>query len=78
MSKKIVVTKNEADEFAIEVMERAIVDISESLRRIEKTRVTRKMIVALIKDNIGYSKAVIEAVLASLENLEKNYLKGKK
>lgn len=78
MSKKIVVTKNEADEFAIEVMERAIVDISESLRRIEKTRVTRKMIVALIKDNIGYSKSVIETVLNSLENLEKNYLKGKK
>jgi hypothetical protein len=73
--KKLVVTKNEEAEVPFEVMQQAIVDIAESMRRLSETRVSRRLILALVKDNTGISKEVIGTVLDSLEHLERVYLK---
>lgn len=77
MKKKIEVVKDEADEIPFEVMERAIVEISESMKRITETRVSRKMLVVLLRDSTGLTKGTIESVLNGLDRIEQNYLKPK-
>lgn len=75
--KKLVVEKNPEDIIPFVVMERSIVAIGESMARINKTRVTRRMIVALIWDDCKIGKGIIETVLDSFEQLEARYLKKK-
>ena len=77
MRKAIEVTKDAEDEIPFEVMERSIVEIGQAMARISKTRVSRKLIVALIQDDIKVGKGLIETVLNSLDMLEKRYLKPK-
>lgn len=77
MKKKLAVEKNPDDVIPFEIMERSIVTIGESISRINKTRVTRKMVVALIQDDCKVGKGIIETVLDSFEQLEQNYLKKK-
>jgi uncharacterized protein involved in propanediol utilization len=65
------------DETAAEVMENAIVKISEAMQQMNSTRLTQKAIVALIHDRSRIPKATIESVLSNLEDLEKVWLKKK-
>lgn len=52
--------------------------LSASFKRLEGTRLSRKLLVALIKDDTGVTKEMINKVLDSLTELEKTYLKPKK
>lgn len=78
MKKIIKVVQDEENIVPFEVMEESIVRISESLKKLSKTRVTNKLIVALIQDDCKLGKGIIETVILSMEQLEKNYLKAKK
>ncbi len=75
--KKIEVRKDPEDEIVFEVMERSIVTISEAMARMNRTRVSRKLIVALIQDDTKFGKGIIETILNSFEQLEVRYLKKK-
>ena len=61
-----------------EVVAQSIERISESIRRLEASRLTAKLIVALVHDNTKISKREIQVVIESLRNLDKTYLKPKK
>jgi len=75
--RKLKVEKNPEDNIPFEVMERSLVQISESMSKINKTRISKKMIVALIQDDTKLGKGIIETVLNSFETLEAQYLKKK-
>lgn len=75
--RKVKIEKNPEDNIPFEVMERSLVQISDSLSKINKTRISRKMIVALIQDDTKIGKGIIETVLNSFESLETQYLKKK-
>ena len=71
----LIVKQADDHEIPFEVMAGAIEHISKSMRAIEKSRATRKLIVALIADNSKLGKGTIEIVLNNLEQLEERYLK---
>ena len=75
MTQKIAVKQNPESKVPVEIMAEAIERISRSMRYINQSRVSRKMIVALIHDNSKLGKRDIEIVLNNLDALEKNYLK---
>lgn len=75
MARKINVTENPEDPIPFEVLERSIVQISESMARMRHTRVSEKLLQVLIKDATGISKEVIGRVLSALDELEHLYLK---
>lgn len=52
--------------------------ISTVMQSLQQTRVTDKLIIALVHDQTKIGKTEIEAVLKSLSNLDKTYLKPKK
>jgi hypothetical protein len=56
-----------------EVLAQAIVDISISCKKLLKSGLNRKAIVALVNDDTKLGKGLVETVLLSLENLAKNY-----
>lgn len=58
-----------------DVLATAIVQISEAMKRLSKSGINRKGIVALVNDDTKLGKGLIETVLISLENLAKNYAK---
>lgn len=72
------VKKDPDDEVAVEVMERAIVEIGAAMKRMNETRLTRQAIVALIHDRSKVNKGVIELVLNNLDRLEEIWLKPKR
>lgn len=78
MKNKLVVKQDPENELPFEVMAKSIAQIGESLAKIQKTRVTRKLIVALIADDTKQPKNRINLILDSYEQLESIYLtKGK-
>lgn len=77
MAKNIKVVKDEQNLVDAEVFEQAIVDIGLAMKRLGNTRVSQKMIVALIHDDTKLGKGTIETVLKSLDQLEATYLKKK-
>jgi hypothetical protein len=58
-----------------DVLATAIVQISEAMKRLSKSGINRKGVVALVNDDTKLGKGLIETVLISLENLAKNYAK---
>lgn len=76
-------TKTDRQDFPVsdipaETIAAAIVKISESMRAISATRLSRKAIVALIHDQSKVSKRTIEIVINNLEELESFWLKPQK
>ena len=63
--KRVKVQADENDVIPFEIMERSIVAIGDALSKINKTRVSRKLIVALIQDDTKMGKGLIETVLNS-------------
>lgn len=57
------------------VLATAIVAISEAMKKLEKSGLNRRGVVALINDDTKLGKGLIETVLISLGNLAKNYAK---
>lgn len=72
---KIAVKLDEKEPEPVEVMARAIIQISEAMAKISKTRLTRRALVVLIQANSGLNQGTINIVLDNLADLEKNWLK---
>lgn len=65
-------------ETGVELVAQHIERISATLSKIESSRATRKLIVALLNDDTRLGKSQIDLILDSLESLERKYLKPKK
>ncbi|PYS52418.1 MAG: hypothetical protein DMF68_01530 [Acidobacteria bacterium] len=61
----------------VEVIEQAIVDIADGMKKLNSTRLTRKAIVTLLHASSGVNKGTIEIVLNNLELIEHTWLKKK-
>lgn len=77
-SSRVSVLQDPEKPVPFEVMASSIEQIGSALHKIEETRVSKKLVLALVKDHTGLSKAIIEKVLNSYEELEKTYLKPRK
>jgi hypothetical protein len=53
----------------------AIVEIAEAVKKLERSGLNRKAVVALIQDDTKLGKGLIETVIISLSNLAKTYTK---
>lgn len=64
----------------VEIIEQAIVDISEGMKKLNSTRLTRRAILTLLQAQCGsgIGKGTIETVLKALETMELHWLKPKK
>jgi len=75
-NKPVVVKPGDGSEpIPAEIIENSIVEIAEAMRKIEKTRLTRRAIITLIHANSGVPKGQIELVLNNLDAMEKIWLK---
>lgn len=61
----------------VELVAQHIERIADSMAKLHKSRVTQRLIVALIADDTKLAKGTIECVLDSFYSLEKKYLKPK-
>jgi hypothetical protein len=76
MKEKIKIMQPE-EPIPAEVIATAIVNIAESMLKLNSTRLTRRAIVTLIHENSGVARKTIEVVLNNLEQLEETWLKRK-
>ena len=67
--------KGQEEAITKEVLATAITQISDAMKKLEKSGLNRKGVVALINDDTKMGKGVIETVLLSLSNLAKTYTK---
>ena len=73
MSNKITVKQQPEAPVAAEVLARAIVEISDAMKKVATSGLKRKAIVALIHDHSGIGKRDIEIVLNNLEGLRETW-----
>lgn len=83
--KTISVLTDEENPVSVEIIAEAIVSISESMKKLNSSKLNRRALVLLIADNCdpvkrGYqrtpvSQKMVEKVLTSLETLKKAYIK---
>lgn len=79
MKKSVKIFDNETGlETGAELVAQHIEKISKAIDKIDKSKASRKLIVALIQDDIKIGKHSIEAVLDSLDSLATWYLKVRK
>jgi hypothetical protein len=73
-----VVQDEDGEPIAVEIIADAIVAISDAMKRIDRTRLTRRTIVTLILDHTsGLRRTDVDTVLNAMEQLERNCLKPK-
>jgi hypothetical protein len=72
-NRKVVIKQQPDDPVATEVIARAIIDISDSMKRLSTSGLKRKAIVALVHDTSGIRKGDIEIVLNNLEALRETW-----
>jgi hypothetical protein len=72
---KAVVVQDEEAPVDKEVLATAIIQICNAVRKLEKSGLNRKAVIALINDDTKLGKGIIETVLLSLGNLAKTYTK---
>lgn len=77
LSKVNVVQRENEEPIVAEVIADSIVAISDAMRRIENTRLTRAALITLIHANSKVPKRDIELVLNNLSELEATWLKSK-
>jgi hypothetical protein len=70
---KITVKQQPDEPVAAEVIARAIIDISDSMKKLSTSGLKRKAVVALIHDHSGIRKGDIEIVLNNLEALRETW-----
>jgi hypothetical protein len=70
---KVVIKQQPDDPVAAEVIARAIIDISDSMKKLSTSGLKRKAIVALVHDTSGIRKGDIELVLNNLESLRETW-----
>lgn len=76
-SKALKLVKDPDAPVAAELLEQAIVDIGDAMKRIQSTRLTRKAIIVLIADDTKLGKGIVDTVFSSLEQLDRTYLKAR-
>lgn len=59
----------------VQIIEQAIVDIAEGMKKLNSTRLTRKALIVLIQSQSGISRQTINIVLNNLTDLENDWLK---
>lgn len=67
--------RNPEEPLTESVLAVAIADVSGSLKRLEKSGLNRKAVIALIADDTKLAKGTIKSVLDSLGDLAKTYTK---
>jgi len=72
---KVKVTQDPDAPVEKEVLATAILQISEAAKKLYKTGLNKKAVVALINDDTKLGKGLVETVLNSLESLAKKYTK---
>lgn len=72
---KIEVVQNPENKVPAKVLAQEIVNIGQAMKHLTGAKLKREAIVTLVKDRTGIHKTVIERVLSSLENLERDWLK---
>lgn len=75
MPPKIVQPANPEEQVPVEIIATSIQKIADAMAEINKTRLTRKALVALIHDYSKVSKRTIELVLNNMDQLAKIWLK---
>lgn len=71
----ITVKTNEENPEPLEIIAESIIEISQAVKKINQSRVDRKVVLLLIKHQTGISFSQIEKVLDAAANLEKHYIK---
>lgn len=71
------VKKDEQNPEPVELIAKSIIELSEGMRRINATRLTRKSLVILLNAHSKVGKADIEIILNCLTELETIFLKKK-
>lgn len=64
-------------QISAEELERAIIEIAASMKRLSEMRLQRKAIILLISDQTGLGKGVVQTVLSGMDDLERIWLKAK-
>lgn len=81
MSKKtqqpVTIKKNEQNPEPMEIIAKAIIDVSRGFKKINEGPLNQRVVVLLIKDLTGLSIADIERVLNAAAKLERVYIKQK-
>lgn len=72
---KVTIKQRPENPIPVEIMAEAVVEIASAMKVLERTRLSRKAVIALVHDSSGVPKRVIADVLDHLQNLEKNWLK---
>jgi len=70
---KVIVRQDPEKPVEKNILAQAIVDISDALKRLTASGVTRDAVVVLVKDRVGMNKGDIRAVLDSLRDLERDF-----
>ena len=73
MSKAVKVVQQPEDEVPAEIIAKAIIEIDTAMRRLSRSGLKRKAVVALIHDMSGIRKTDIEIVLNNLESLRSTW-----
>lgn len=71
----IKIIQNKEKPIAAEVIAESILEISNGVKKMNLTRLTRRAIVALIHENSKVARSTIEVVLNNLDSLEITWLK---
>lgn len=72
---EVEIIKDKENPIPVEIMEKAVVDIANAMKKMTKSRLNRRAIVTLVARECCRSLADTERVIDALERLEKVYLK---
>lgn len=72
-----VVKRSEIDPEPVEIIAQAIIDISDAMKTVASSRLSRRAIVTLVHEQSKIARRDIELVLNNLEQLERTWLKAK-
>jgi hypothetical protein len=75
-AQKVKVVHNEVDPEPIEIIAQSIIDIDAAMKAINNTRLSRRAVVLLIKDQTNLSIGDINRVLTAIGELKKYYIKA--
>ncbi len=73
--KKVVVKLNDEKPEPVEIIAKSIIEIAVAMEKIQKSMLTRRAIVCLIKDQSGLPARDINLVLNCLDDLKKDFIK---
>jgi hypothetical protein len=72
---KVIVKKDTENPEPIEVIAKAILDLSKGMEKLNNTPIRRRVILLLLNDATGLPMGTIDKVLTALPYLKRDYLK---